>query len=162
MKKIGEFVIFRKEVCKIKEIKENYRNGLDYYSLTPLEDESLHLIVPVTSEKTILREPISKNEVEDLIRKIPLVKPIESEEKILGNEYKVLLNSGNLEDYIKIIKTTYLRNKERLDNKRKISDKDNYYFNLAEKYLYNEFSIVLNKDFEETKKYVIDRVLEKN
>lgn len=162
MKKIGEFVIFRKEVCKIKEIKENYRNGLDYYSLTPLEDESLHLIVPVTSEKTILREPISKKEVEDLIRKIPLVKPIESEEKILENEYKVLLNSGNLEDYIKIIKTTYLRNKERLDNKRKISDKDNYYFNLAEKYLYNEFSIVLNKDFEETKKYVIDRVLEKN
>lgn len=162
MKKIGEFVIFRKEVCKIKEIKENYRNGLDYYSLTPLEDESLHLIVPVTSEKTILRESISKKEVEDLIRKIPLVKPIESEEKILENEYKVLLNSGNLEDYIKIIKTTYLRNKERLDNKRKISDKDNYYFNLAEKYLYNEFSIVLNKDFEETKKYVIDRVLEKN
>lgn len=162
MKKIGEFVIFRKEVCKIKEIKENYRNGLDYYSLTPLEDESLHLIVPVTSEKTILREPISKKEVEDLIRKIPLVKPIESEEKILENEYKVLLNSGNLEDYIKIIKTTYLRNKERLDNKRKISDKDNYYFNLAEKYLYNEFSIVLNKDFEETKKYVIDRVLEQN
>ena len=92
---------------------------------------------------------------------MPSIKPIESNEKILENEYKDLINSGNLEDYIKIIKTTYLRNKERLENKRKISDKDNHYFNLAEKYLYNEFSVVLNKDFDKTKQYVIEKITQK-
>ena len=34
-------------------------------------------------------------------------------------------------------------NKERLDNKRKIGEKDDMYFKLAEKYLYSEFSFVL-------------------
>ena len=33
-----------------------------------------------------------------------------------------------------------------------------YYFNLAEKYLYNEFSVVLNLSYDETKEYVINSV----
>jgi len=74
-------------------------------------------------------------------------------------EYKNLLSSGSHEDLVKIIKTTYLRNKERIDNKKKISDKDNRYFQLAEKYLYNEFSIVLGLTIEDTKEYVIDKVI---
>ena len=59
---------------------------------------------------------------------------------------------------IKIIKTTYLRNKERLDNNKKISDIDDKYFNMAEKYLYKEFAIVLNMTYEDTKNYVIKMV----
>lgn len=51
-----------------------------------------------------------------------------------------------------------MRNKEREENKKKQSDKDHHYFELAEKYLYNEFSIVLNKTYEETKEYVINEV----
>ena len=61
---------------------------------------------------------------------------------------------------IKIIKTAYLRNKDRIDNNKKIGEKDNNYFNLAERYLYTEFSIVLNKNFEDTKDYVIEKVME--
>ena len=159
MRQIGDYVIYRKEVCKVKEIKEKYFKGMDYYRLVPIDDESLHLDVPVNSEAKLLRELINLEQVENLISRIHEIKLIEIDEKNLENEYKKLLNTGNLEDYIKIIKTTYQRNKERLENKRKISDKDNYYFNLAEKYLYNEFSIILNKTFEETKQYVIDNVI---
>ena len=160
MKKIGDYVVYRKEVCKVVEIKEKFFKDMDYYRLVPIDDESLHLDVPVANE-SLLRNLITKDQVEELITKMPLIKPIESNEKVLENEYKDLINSGNLEDYIKIIKTTYLRNKERLENKRKISDKDNHYFNLAEKYLYNEFSIVLDKDFDKTKQYVIEKLTQK-
>ena len=45
-------------------------------------------------------------------------------------------------------------------NNKKIGEKDNNYFNLAERYLYTEFSIVLNKNFEDTKDYVIEKVME--
>ena len=62
------------------------------------------------------------------------------------------------EDLIKIIKTTYLRNKERIDNNKKTTDKDNHYFNQAELYLYNEFSVVLNLTYDETKEYVLNAV----
>ena len=160
MKKVGDYVVYRKEVCKVVEIKEKFFKDMDYYRLVPIDDKSLHLDVPVENEG-LLRYLITKDEVEELIAKMPSIKPIESNEKILENEYKDLINSGNLEDYIKIIKTTYLRNKERLENKRKISDKDNHYFNLAEKYLYNEFSVVLNKDFDKTKQYVIEKITQK-
>lgn len=159
MKKIGDYVIYRKEVCKVVEIKENYFKNMDYYRLVPIDDKSLHLDIPVANESNLLRELINLEQVGNLIKRIPKIELIDTDDKNIENEYKKLLNTGNLEDYIKIIKTTYQRNKERLENKRKISDKDNYYFNLAEKYLYNEFSVVLNKNFEETKQYVIDNVI---
>lgn len=57
-----------------------------------------------------------------------------------------------------MLKYTYLRNKIRLDNKKKISEIDNTYFIKAERCLYTEFSIVLNTSYEETKQYVIDKV----
>ena len=66
------------------------------------------------------------------------------------------------EDLIKIIKTTYLRNKERIDNNKKIGGTDDEYFKQAEKYLYNEFSVALNMSYDDTKKYVIDKVKEIN
>ena len=77
---------------------------------------------------------------------------------MIENEYRILMNSGKHEDLISIIKTTYLRNKERLDNNKKTTDKDNYYFNQAELYLYNEFSVVLNLTYDETKQYIIDKL----
>ena len=42
-----------------------------------------------------------------------------------------LLNTDNHENLVKIIKTTYLRNENRINNKKKISDKDDKYFNLG-------------------------------
>lgn len=158
MKKVGDYVVYRKEVCKVKEIKEKYMKEEDYYRLVPIDDESLHLDVPVNNTNGLLRDLITKEEVERIINKMPEIKIVTTEDKLLEAEYKNLLSSDSLEDYVRIIKTTYLRNKEREENKKKVSDKDNYYFNLAEKYLYNEFSIVLNKTYEETKKYVIDKV----
>lgn len=158
MKKVGDYVVYRKEVCKVKEIKEKYMKEEDYYRLVPIDDESFHLDVPVNNTNGLLRDLITKEEVERIINKMPEIKIVTMDDKLLEAEYKNLLNSDSLEDYVRIIKTTYLRNKEREENKKKVSDKDNYYFNLAEKYLYNEFSIVLNKTYEETKKYVIDKV----
>ena len=158
MKKIGDYVIYRKEVCQIKEIKENYRDKEDYYRLVPVEDPSLHIDISITNTSGFLRDLITKEEVERIINKMPEIKTITTEDKLLENKYKNLMNSNSLEDYVRIIKTTYLRNKKREENKKKISDKDNYYFNLAEKYLYNEFSIVLNKTYEETKKYVLEKL----
>lgn len=158
LKKVGDYVVYRKEVCKIKEIKEKYLNNQDYYRLVPVDDDSLHLDVPVNNEM-YLRDLITKKQVEEIINKIPEIKSISLEDKMLEAEYKNLMNSNSLEDYIKIIKTTYQRNQERLENKKKISETDNHYFKLAEKYLYNEFSVVLNKTYEETKQYVIDKVM---
>ena len=155
---INDYVVYKKEVCRVKEIKENGLDNSSYYVLIPITDESLKIEVPTANRLGYLRNLISKEEIDEIIKKIPTIRIIEENDRLIENEYKELLKKGTFEDLITIIKTTYLRNKAREDSKKKLSDKDNTYFNLAEKYLYTEFSIVLNKSYEDTKNYVEDEV----
>ena len=156
MYKVGDLLVYKKDVCEIIEIKEKYLRGMDYFILAPIIDKSLKLQIPTSS--SAIRDLLTKEEVERLIKQIPTIETIKIESKNIENEYKQLMQSGTHEDLIKIIKTTYLRNKERLDNNKKTTDKDNYYFNQAELYLYNEFSVVLNLTYDETKEYVLNAV----
>ena len=156
MYKVNDYIIYKREVCKVNDILPKYFKDNDYYLLSPLSDNSLTIKVPVNNKE--IRSLISIAEVDEIISKMPNIKVVDSDTKTLEGIYKELLVSGKHEDLIKIIKTTYLRNKERIDNNKKTTDKDNYYFNLAEKYLYEEFSIVLDKSYDETKEYVINKV----
>lgn len=157
MYKINDYLVYGKDVCKVYEINEKRFNNTDYYLLKPIKDSSLKIEVPITSNK--IRPVIAKEELTEIIKKIPSIKPIEANDKFIENEYKRLLSTPTHENLIRIIKTTYLRNKERLENNKKVAEKDKNYFELAEKYLYNEFSIILGYTFEETKAYVINEVL---
>lgn len=156
MYNINDYIIYKKEVCKILEILPNYHNNQDYYLLEQLSDNTLTIKVPINSKD--IRPVITITKVKEIIKEIPNIEVIKSDTKTLENIYKELISTGTHTDLIKIIKTSYLRNKERIDNNKKTTDKDNYYFNLAEKYLYNEFSIVLNLSYDETKQYVINNV----
>ena len=156
MYKVGDYLVYKKDVCMVRDIKVKYLRDMDYYILTPITDKSLKIQIPTNS--TAIRDLITKEEVEKLISKIPLIEIIKTDSKTLENDYKQLMQSGLHEDLIRIIKTTYLRNKERIDNNKKTTDKDTYYFNQAELYLYNEFSVVLSLTYDETKEYIINKL----
>ncbi len=163
MYKVNDYVVYKKDVCKVKEIRENKLNGSSYYVLVPVFDESLIIDVPVDNKMGYLRDLLSKKQADNLIDNIVNIEPLENiDSKYIENTYKELFHNGTHEDLIKIIKTTYLRNEDRLKNKKKISEKDSDYFNQAEKYLYNELSIVYNMSFEEIKEYIIHKVEEKD
>lgn len=153
---ISDYVVYKRDVCIIKDVKRNYYKNRDYYVLVPVYDDSLRIDVPVDS--TLLRAVIIKERVYDIIQKIPDIKIIEEQDKVLENIYKDLLYNGGYDGLIRIIKTTYVRNKDRIDNKKKISEKDNMYFDLAERYLYSEFSVSLGMSYDDTKNYVINEV----
>ncbi len=123
----------------------------NYYILKPLDDPSLKMKIPTDSK--VLRDLIKKEDINKLLKSIPVINTI---------AYKELMKRGTYEDLITVIKTTYLRNLNRKNNNKKISDKDNSYFLHVEKYLYTELGVVLNLDFESTKKYVIDTVSKYN
>lgn len=151
MHKVGDFVVYKKDVCKINDIKDN-----SYYVLSPIDDETLKITINISNN--LIRDLITKDECEDLIKSIPNIDIIKVPDKNIENEYKKLLSSGDLKDLVKIIKTTYLRNENRLSSHKKIGEKDDSYFKKAEKLLYNELSISLGFTFEETKKYINDKV----
>lgn len=157
MHKINEYIIYNKDVCKIEEIKEKYYNNIDYYILSSISDKSLKIQIPTNSNK--IRDIVTKEELERIIKNIPNIESIKENDRLIENTYKTLMQSGKHEDLIKVIKTTYERNKKRTDENKKISEIDDSYFRNAEKYLYNEFSIVLNLSYEETKEYVKKEIL---
>ena len=154
MYKINDYLLYKREVCLIKDIKPHYYQDRDYYVLTPVNDESLTINVPVDSKD--IQAILTKDQALDIIKSIKDVECLNLDEKSLENAYKELLSTHNTLDLAKIIKTTYLRNQKRLNSGKKIADKDNNYFNLAEKYLYTTLGIALNMSYEECKEYVID------
>ncbi len=161
MYKENDYLVYKRDVCRVKEIRKNKMNGLDYYMLVPIDDDSLIIDVPVDNRMGYIRNIIEKEAAEKLINNIPNIEPLKNiEDRYIENAYKDLIYKGTQEDLIKIIKTSYLRNQDRINNKKKISDKDTNYFNKAEKYLYNELSVALNMTFEETKEFVINKVEE--
>ena len=161
MYKKGDYVVYRRDVCIIRDIKESKLKNTTYYVMNPIDDSSLIIDIPIENKMGFLRDVISTDKAKKLIERIPKINPIENiNEKNLDAKYKEMLYTGNYEDLIKIIKTTFLRNESRVNNKKKISEKDNTYFKLAEKYLYNELSVSLNMSVEEVKDYIF-RVVNK-
>lgn len=148
-----KYIIYERDVCIIEKVMKKYIKGIDYFILRPLNDKTLKISVPVTSK--MLRNVISFDEANELINNMKNIDVLK-DEKQMENEYKRLLDTRDLNDLVKIIKTTYLRNKERIDNKKKISEKDDNYFNKAEDYLYTELSVALNMKKSEVKKYTLN------
>jgi CarD family transcriptional regulator len=160
MYKQNDYVIYKRSVCKINKITKNNFSNKDYYSLVPLDDPTLTINIPVDKENTLLRKVMTKEEAENLISYIPNIEIIKTDDRTLETEYKKLMSSGKMEDLISIIKTTYLRNDARKNAGKKTTDRDNNYFNKAEKYLYNELAISLNMTYDEVKEYIIKKTSE--
>ena len=72
----GEFVVYRHDVCIIKDIKENKLMGNTYYVMTPVDDDSLTIDIPVENKMGFLRDIISADNAKKLIEKIPKINPI--------------------------------------------------------------------------------------
>lgn len=154
MYKVGDYVVYKRDVCRIVELKDI--NNQSCYVLNPIDDETLKITTNISNSQ--IRNLINKEACEKLIELIPSIDIIKSDDKNLENEYKKLLLSGDLKDLIKIIKTTYLRNQNRLSSHKKIGEKDDNYFKKAEKLLYNEMSISLGLTYDETKDYIKNKV----
>lgn len=152
MYKIGDYVVYKRDVCIVRDIKDNY------YVLSLIDDDSLIINVPLDNKLGNIRDVISKKDALKIIDEIPSIEVISDVlDKKIEQEYKSLLNMGHI-GLIKIIKTTYLRNDNRIKNKKRVSERDNDYFCKAERLLYNELSIALNMSYDDVKKYIYDVV----
>lgn len=162
MYKINDLVMYKKDVCRIKDIKTNSLNGTQYYVMVPLTDDSLIIDTHVENRLGYIKDLISLDEVNRLISEIPSLEPFENiDDKNIEFYYKNAIYNGTHKDLIRVIKSSYIRNSNRVKNNKKISEKDDKYFKLAEKYLYTEFGSVLNMGFDEVKDYILKEV-EKN
>lgn len=155
MYKINDVVVYRRDVCRVTGKKKSDFTGEMCYVLVPYDntDNSVTMQVPVSNKAGHLRDLVTKEEISELIKNAPGIETLESKPANMKSQYATLMKGDSLEDLVCIIKTSYLRNDERLKNHKKLASIDAEYLDKAEKLLYSELSIALGKTYEESKKY---------
>ena len=140
----GEYVVCgSKGVCVVENITTLDIPGVDkerlYYILKPVYMASSTVYVPVDATKPEMRKVLSRTEADKLVKSIPSIPTILcTNEKMLEQEYKTCMRTNNCEEWVKVIKTIYLRRQARLEAGRKVTAVDTRFFKIAEDYLYGE------------------------
>ena len=161
MYEVGDFVVKANTgVCKVVNISNPNILGIDrskmYYQLMPVDNDKAKVYVPIENAYSTIRKIITVEEAMKLIEQIDEIEIIKvANDKVRQQKYKEMLKTGNPKELIQIIKTTYLRKKERLEQGKKNTASDESYLKLAEKQLFSELSVVLNKDNEEIHRLIM-------
>ena len=160
----GEFVVVgSKGVCSVENRTTLDISGVDrereYYILKPLYMQGSTVYVPVDTAKESMRRVLTREEAEKLIEGIPQIPLINiSNDKLLEQEYKGCMKTNCCEEWIRIIKTIYLRKQERLEAGRKVTAVDAKYFRIAEDNLYGELAVSLNIPRTEVESYIAGEI----
>lgn len=164
MFKIGDQVAHYKEgVCEVTNIgKLDMRcsdRKKEYYTLKPLYDGAGTLYMPVGGEERQLRKVISSNEARELIDDMPNIDILSvSDEKRREVMYKEALFQNQCRAWISLIKTSYLRKKERIAVGKKVINVDDRYLNSAEKFLYGELAVALDIPKDKVQQYITEKM----
>jgi len=164
MYKIGDYIVKNGNgVCKVENVTHLDMAGIDrnrlYYMLIPLDDENGKIYVPVDSSIQQLRKVMSMEEAYDLIDKISAVQEISiSNDKLREQKYKEIIKDFEPESLFRIIKTIYLRKKQRLEQGKKSTAVDEHYLTLAERLLFSELCLALKKDKDEVHNLIVEAV----
>ncbi|MBO5335526.1 MAG: CarD family transcriptional regulator [Lachnospiraceae bacterium] len=158
----GEYVVNgNKGVCFVEDVTTLDISGVDkkreYYILKPVYMAGSTVYVPVDTAKESMRKVLNRKEAEKLIGGIPEIPLISiTNDKLLEQEYRNCIKSNSCEQWIKIIKTIYLRKQKRLEAGRKVTAVDAKYFRLAEENLYGELAIALAIPRTEVEAYITE------
>lgn len=164
MYKIGDYVVKPSSgVCRVDNIMHLDMSGVDrnrlYYLLVPVNDENGKIYYPVDSSAQQIRKVMTSQEAYELIERIPDIQEISiSNDKLREQKYREVVKSIEPEALLSIIKTTYLRKKNRLEKGKKNTVADENYLNLAEKMLFSELCLVLGKEKDEVHNLIAESV----
>lgn len=128
-----------------------------YYTLRPVYHKESAVYAPVENRKIIMRSVITKEEAEELIKRIPEIETVWIlNEKAREVQFKEALHTCDCEELIKIIKTLYQRKKQRIESGKKVTVVDEKYFRQAEDKLYEELAFVLGMEKRDVSTYILN------
>lgn len=159
----GELIVYgNKGVCEITDISTINISGISkdklYYTLRPMNDREGRIFTPVEG-KTVMRRVLTRQEAEDLIESIPTIGSLwVADERQRELNYRQATNSCDCREWIKIIRTLWTRNQERMSQGKKVTAMDKKYFKIAEDNLYAELSVSLDIPQDKVKDYISERV----
>ena len=164
MYEIGEYIVYGvKGVCRIEDIAHIDISGADknrlYYVLVPLGDASGKIYAPTDSEKMTIRKVISKEEASELIQELPEIELLwVPDDRQREARYKEALRTCDYRAWVSIVKTLYVRKRQRVEQGKKITALDEKYMKAAEDELYSELSISFGVPKEEMESYIKEKI----
>lgn len=164
MFKQGEYIIYGTAgVCRIVDIGTVDLSGISkerlYYTLESLGQKDGKIYTPVDNKKVIMRPILTKKEAEILMKEIEDIDTIwVADEKSREMIYRQVMLQCDSREWVKIIKTLYLRKKSRLAEGKKVTAVDEKYLRIAEDNLYGELSVALNIEKDQMEEYITSRV----
>lgn len=145
-------------MCKVTEIRKEsfYGKNKTFYVLHPLKNDETIYYVPVegpAAEK--LHRVLSQEEISGLIQSIPDLETIWIENDTERKQaYRKILRSGDRVSLVKLIKTLYQRQQERIAAGKHILQSDADMLKEAQDLLHGELMQVLHLDQEQVLPYI--------
>ena len=162
MFQVGEYIVCdHNGVCQVLAITEmpELKKDVLYYQLEPVYSRGSRIFVPVDSNKLVMRRVFTEEEVETLLKEIPSIETIWiSNEKKREEQYREVARKYDCREWVKIIKTIYLRKRNRRMEGKKITYIDEKYMKLAEENLYGEISIPLKISPDRVERFIRNRI----
>ena len=162
MFQVGEYIVCdHNGVCQVLAVTEmpELKKDVLYYQLEPVYSRGSRIFVPVDSNKLVRRRVFTEEEVETLLKEIPSIETIWiSNEKKREEQYREVARKYDCREWVKIIKTIYLRKRNRRMEGKKITYIDEKYMKLAEENLYGEISIPLKISPDRVERFIRNRI----
>lgn len=156
----GDYVVYgTKGVCLVEDVMEiNWgadciSSGKLCYKLVPRFVKGSTIYAPVENEKTVIRSVMSGEEAEAVLEEAGQLETLRvKDEKERENSYRSALLSGSSVEWSRVVKTLYLRKKERQKTGKGMTCIDERYLHIAESILFGEMSLPLQMSVKEVEK----------
>lgn len=164
MFEVGEYIVYGiKGVCRVEDITHIDISGADkdrlYYCLAPVGGNTGKIYAPIDNQKVMMRRIITKEEANQLIEELPEIELLwVPDDRQREAKYKEALNTCDYRAWVSIVKTLYLRKKERVAQGKKITALDERYMRTAENELYSELSLTLGIPKDQMEDYIRERL----
>lgn len=136
-------------ICKILDIQFAPLDGMpadrEYYVMRSIHDKSGMIYVPKDNENIFIRPLLNAEGAEALLASISQVAPIvEQNGKLLRAKYLEAMQKHEPLEWVRIIKTAYMRKNEFPDRIQRLSEGERDLVARAKSFLYIELSLALN------------------
>lgn len=166
MFEVGDYVVYDSYgVYQVNKVGSLDMSGVPkdkiYYTLVSPYVKDATIYSAVDNPKVIMRAIMDKDEAMNLIASMKDVELFDIKEEKKRNEiFNEALKTCDCKNLVKIIKTLYIRQEQKLAEGKKSTAGDDKYLKIAEERLYGELAISLDMDRKDVKEFVEKKVAE--
>lgn len=162
----GDYVVYgTKGVCLVEDVAPiNWGAGCISaerlcYKLVPQFVKGSTIYAPVEGEKTVIRAVMSGEEAKSVLERARQLETLwVNNEKEREEIYRSALLSGSSMEWSRVVKTLYLRKRERQKSGKRMTCIDERYLHIAENILFGEMSFPLRMSAKEVGERYFERV----